>query len=297
MSAFPLPWETVRLRTRRYAVSDYRLVELRRGQVAGEIALHDVASIAAEPSAAERLTGLGTLVIRSARSGDPALRVTGVARVRHAALRLNLLIGDLRGIPPGDDVDGLPLPSIWRVPTAEHLRIVFVGPALLLVTLAVVVIGLSGHEVRVAYGPDDPVRPHGVKRNQADIEAFMESEVMPFARAALEPIVGRGNVRCETCHGEDGKARDWEMPAVLELPEPDVRRVATTAGSDSQVRNALHGYLSNGEKQRIATHMRRVVLPGMAALLRRPMYNFAQSYERNRERAAFGCYHCHRVKE
>jgi hypothetical protein len=41
--------------------------------------------------------------------------------------------------------------------------------------------------------------------------------------------------------------------------------------------------------------MRGVVIPGMAALLRRPAYDFAQTYEYNRSRAAFGCYHCHLV--
>lgn len=297
MIEFPLPWETVRLRTRRYAVSDFRLVTLRRGQATGEIALHDIASIDVEPSALERTTGVGTLLIRSTRAADPGLRFDGVARVRQAALTLSLLLGDIRGIPPGDDVDGLPLPSIWRVPAAEQLRMVFVGPALILLTLAVVVIGLSGHQVHVGYGADDPIRPNGVQRSQADIKAFMESEVMPFARYALEPIVGRGKVTCETCHGKDAEARNWEMPAVSALPEPAVRHVAMTAGSDSQIRNALHGYLAEGDKQRIAAHMRGVVLPGMAALLRRPAYNWAHSYEENRERAAFGCYHCHMVKE
>src|SRR5262249_14231540 len=158
---------------------------------------------------------------------------------------------------------------------ADNLRIIFVGPALLMLTLAVVVIGLSGHQTHIAYGPDDPVRPNGVKRSQADITAFMESEVMPWARTALEPIVGKGNVTCKPCHGENAEARKGAMPAVAALPEPTVKRVATAIGSDSQVRNALHGYLAESDKQRKAAHMRGVVLPGMAALLRRPVYDFA----------------------
>lgn len=296
MSDFLLPWEHVRLRTRRYAVTDFRIVTLRRGRVSGEIALHDIASITVAASALTRATSLGTLVISPARSEDPALRIARVANVRQAALKLNLLLGDIRGIPPGDNMEHLPMPSIWRVPTSEHLRIVLVGPALLLITVAVVVIGLSGHTVQVAYGPDDPIRPNGVKRSRADIEAFMEHEVMPFARHALEPIVGKGNVRCETCHGPDGKGRNWAMPAVSALPEPTVRRVAAAAGSDSQIRNALHGYLAESDNQRKADRMRGVVMPGMAALLRRPVYDFSHSYEENRERAAFGCYHCHMVQ-
>jgi hypothetical protein len=61
------------------------------------------------------------------------------------------------------------------------------------------------------------------------------------------------------------------------------------------VRNALHGYLAQGDNLAIAAHMRGVVTPGMASLLRRPVYDFAQTYEYNRSRAAFGCYHCHMV--
>jgi hypothetical protein len=294
---FPLPWEHVRLRTRRYAVTDFRIVLLRRGRVSAEIALHDVASIVVAGSPIARAVSIGTLVITSARAQDPQLRITRVGRVHQAALRLNLLLGDIRGIPPGDNMKHLPMPSIWRAPMPEHLRMVFVGPALLLLTLAVVVIGLSGHTVQVAYGPDDPIRPNGVKKSRADIEAFMEHEVMPFARYALEPIVGKGNVRCETCHGADGENRNWSMPAVSALPAPTVRRVAASAGSDSQIRNALHGYLADSNNQRKADRMRGVVMPGMAALLRRPAYDFSHSYEENRERAAFGCYHCHVVRQ
>src|SRR5688572_9657070 len=223
---FPLPWEQVWLRTRRYAVTDFRVVTLRRGRVTGEIALHDVASITVARHALTRATSLGTLVVTSARSGDPALRIARVVNVRQAALRLNLLLGDIRGIPPGDNLEQLPMPSIWRVPTAQPLRIVFLGPALLLLTLAIVVLGLNARSVPVAYGPDDPVRPNGIKKSRAEIEAFMEHEVMPFARYALEPVVGKGNVRCETCHGDNGRDRNWAMPAVSALPEPTVRRVA-----------------------------------------------------------------------
>ncbi len=118
---------------------------------------------------------------------------------------------------------------------------------------------------------------------------------MPFARRALEPVVGPGKVRCETCHGLDAVARDWQMPAVAALPEASVSRLAEGVGSDSQTRNALHGYAADADKQRVTAHMRSDVLPGMAALLHRPAYDFTQPYEYNVERAAFGCYHCHRA--
>jgi hypothetical protein len=65
---------------------------------------------------------------------------------------------------------------------------------------------------------------------------------------------------------------------------------------DAQMRNAIYGYLAEPDKQARATYMREVVMPGMARLLRRQPYDFANSYAYNRQRAAFGCYHCHRVK-
>lgn len=293
--SFPLPFEQIRWRSRRCAVSDFRVVSLKQAEVTGEIALHDIASIVVEPSIFERLTSIGTIHVSSARPGDRGLRLPRMARARQTALRLNLLVADLRGMPPDDNIAGLPFPSIWRVPPAIRLHTILAAPAVLLLTLVVIVIGLSGHEVRVAFGPDDPVRPNGVKRGRAEINAFMEHEVMPWAEAALGPVVGAGRVRCQTCHGNDADERDWRMPAVRALPEPAVRALAR--GSDSDMRNALHGYLAEEDNQAVAAHMRAVVTPGMAGLLRRPSYDFAQTYEFNRERAAFGCYHCHMVED
>jgi len=295
-SSFPLPWEQVRWQSRRCAISDFRLVVLRRGAVVSEMALHDIADIEVEPSPVERATGIGTVLVRSKREADAPLRIARTVRARRTALTLKLLVADVRGVPPDESVAGLPLPSIWRIPPAIELKAALIGPSLLLLMVVAILIGLSTHDVQVAIAADDPIRPHGLKRSRAEIDQFMESEVMPFARYALEPVVGRGNVTCLTCHGKDAEARGWKMPAVTALPEPAVRHMATTAGSDSQVRNALHGYLAQDHKQRIAAHMRGVVLPGMAALLRRPVYDFAQPYEYNQERAAFGCYHCHMVK-
>jgi len=186
------------------------------------------------------------------------------------------------------------LPADLLPPADRPFWAALVGPVLLLVALLVVAIGLSGHAVAVDYPPGDAIRPGGVKRSDAEIRAFMEREVMPWARRALEPVVGRGRVTCETCHGRDAETRGWRMPAVRALPEPDVRRWVE-AGSDSDMRNALHGYLAEEDNLTVAAHMRGVVTPGMAALLRRPVYDFAQTYEYNRRRAAFGCYHCHLV--
>lgn len=291
---FPLPFERIHWRTRRLAVSDFRLVTLRGGRILSEIALHDIDDIRVAPAILERLTGLGTLEVTSARRGEPPLRLRGVWGARRSALHLTWLVADLRGMPPDERVDELPLPGAWRLPPSLRLQAVLVAPSLILLTVLVIGIGLSGHTVPVGYGADDPVRPYGVRRSDAEIVAFMEQEVMPWAREALAPVVGRNRVTCETCHGPDAADTGWRMPAVSALPEPDVRRWAE-AGSDSQVRNALHGYLAEGHNLAIAAHMRGVVVPGMAALLRRPAYDFARSYQYNRARAAFGCYHCHMV--
>ena len=186
-------------------------------------------------------------------------------------------------------------PDLLPSEPERPFRAAIFAPVLLVLTLAVIVISLGGHAVPIEYPANDAVRPGGVKRSDAEIRAFMENEVMPWARTALEPVVGRGNVTCETCHGRKPEARGYAMPAVSALPEPAVRQWAEAAGSDAQVRNALHGYLAEGDNLAIAAHMRLVVMPGMAALLRRPAYDFAQTYEYNRSRAAFGCYHCHLV--
>jgi len=291
-----LPWEQIRWRAgRRLVLTDFRLVRLHRGRVADEVALDDLGPAGVEPSRLLQLTGIGTLVVETRRRSHASLRVPGVFRARRAALHLLLATADVRGLPPDDAIAALPLPSIWRIGGGTPLRAALVAPALLLLTGVVILAGLYSHQVPVAYAADDPVRPHGVKRGRADIVAFMESEVMPFAVRALEPVVGRGNVTCETCHGPDPDARDWAMPSVAALPEPAVSAMASTVGPDSQVRNALHGYAAEAENQPIAAHMRGVVLPGMAALLRRPSYDFGRSYEHNQERGAFGCYHCHMV--
>jgi hypothetical protein len=93
-------------------------------------------------------------------------------------------------------------------------------------------------QVRVVHATDDPIRPNGVKRSRQEIVAFMEGEVMPFAVAALEPVVGKGNVNCDTCHGANAEARDWQMPPIAKLPEPAVTKVAARGLADAGIRNA-----------------------------------------------------------
>ena len=71
---------------------------------------------------------------------------------------------------------------------------------------------------------DDAIAPNGEKRSQADIIRFMETDVMPWARATFGRLKGGADrVTCETCHGAHAEARGWRMPAVAALPQPDVR--------------------------------------------------------------------------
>ena len=89
------------------------------------------------------------------------------------------------------------------------------------------------------------------------------------------------------------------MPAVATLPRPAIREAGWEHYGgviDSQMRNAFYGYGSASENVARAAYMREVVMPGMAALLHRPAYDFTRTYEYNREQFAFGCYHCHKVK-
>jgi hypothetical protein len=168
------------------------------------------------------------------------------------------------------------------------------------VVMTAVILGLHGRASVVTFAADDVVRPNGVKRSTEEIARFMEQDVMPWARAALGRIVGGPDrVTCETCHGSHAELRDWTMPAVAALPEPDVRERGFeiySAGMDAQMRNAIYGYISESENSAKAAYMREVVMPGMAALLHRAPYDFTRTYAVNRSRNALGCYHCHRVK-
>jgi len=57
----------------------------------------------------------------------------------------------------------------------------------------------------------------------------------------------------------------------------------------------VYGYLAEEDKLPTAAYMRGTVMPGMAAVLHRPPYDFTRSYGYNRAHVAVGCYHCHLV--
>ena len=311
---FPLPWEqvlwsstpafpiSVSRRGTKYAFTDFRLVVNRRNRTIDELALHDIESVRLTQSRWQRLAGISTVRVSSRRSRAPL----ELANIRHGpqlALILQLRATDVFG----DEWRALD-PEFFRSalgPGAAsilrpHQGVVLAAVAVLALVFAAFGLTRVSSLPPVHYEADDPVAPHGSRRSSSEIAAFMERDVMPFARRALGPLVGgEDNVTCATCHGNDAEQRHWQMPGVRALPEPELRLAGLERARlwlDPQMRNAVYGYLAEEDKQSIATYMRQVVMPGMARLMHRPAYDFAKSYGYNRSRAAVGCYHCHLVE-
>lgn len=282
-----------------YALSDLRVVVRRYGRLIQEIALDDIAAVRLEQNWCQRLAATSTVRIRSHRAG----RVLALKNIHHGpqlALILQLLATDRFGALLDAEFVANALgpgaPDLLR-PNQGLLAAVTLAFVLIFV-----VVGVARHDTLapVTYGADDPIAPGGHRRSTAEIMGFMKAEVMPFARRALAPVVGgAGNVKCETCHGDDAEARNWNMPGVRALPEPEVRWAGLERAGfwlDPQMRNAVYGYLADGEKLPTAAYMRGVVMPGMARVMHRPPYDFTKSYGYNRARVAVGCYHCHLVE-
>jgi cytochrome c553 len=230
------------------------------------------------------------------RRGGPALALANIHHGPQLALVLQLrgteLFGDdARQLDAGffRSALGPGAPSILRPRQGLLLA------ATLVFGLMFGIIGLARNSSLppVVYADDDAIAPQGSRRSNEEIAVFMEREVMPFARRALGPLVGGAEaVTCETCHGADAAQRHWRMPGVRALPEPDLRLAGLERARqwlDPQMRNAVYGYLAEENKQSVAAYMRQVVMPGIARLMHRPAYDFAQSFGYNRSRAAVGC--------
>lgn len=295
----PLPWERLLWSARsalslrvRYVLTDFRLVSF-DGEHSDEIAVVDIGDVQRCETWFGRLTGTSTLVVRRRGTGPPFI-LRSVRRGAQLAALLELIAGD-----PELALDQ----QAVRAALKWELRTAGPRPRYAIATLAgalAVIFGLAfsmgGSAASIAYPADDAIYPGGRKRDVAEIVQFMESVVLPWARTALAPIVGGADrVACSTCHGTGAAAREWRMPSVAALPEPEVRRFTIYSPIDSQTRNAIYGYLADASKQGKAAYMREVVMPGMAQLLHRPPYDFTKTYDYNRTRFAIGCYHCHRV--
>lgn len=292
------PWRLLRrLAGEQYLLTDFRLLRVTR-HASVELALDEVGDIQRIESAADRLLGTSTILVYPISGDARPIVLTAVRRGGQLAALLELLAGDPRA---PRDADAVRSALAWepRLP-AFDLRGALAGFVAVLVAMFAVAVGLNGKTVAVTYAPDEAIAPNGEKRSQAEIIRFMETDVMPWARATLGRIKGGPDrVTCETCHGAHAAARGWRMPAVTALPQPDVRdrgwEIYTTS-MDAQMRNAIYGYLAESENQAKAAFMREVVMPGMSRLLRRPSYDFTQPYEYNRSHHALGCYHCHQVQ-
>jgi hypothetical protein len=311
---FPLAWEQVlwssspafpvslaRSRTQ-YAFTDFRLVIRRKHRTVDELPLDDIDGVSLSQSWWQRASGTSTVRIFSRRDGRP-IEFANIHHGPQLALVLQLRATELFG----DDTRNLDADFFKSAlgPGARSIQRPRQGMVLAATMVCAVLFGLAGiarHTTLppVVYAANDRIAPNGHRRSTEEITTFMERDVMPFARRVLAPLVGAAeDVTCETCHGEDAVKRNWKMPGVRALPEPQLRLAGLERARlwlDPQMRNAVYGYLAEEENQSTAAYMRQVVLPGMAELMNRPAYDFSRSYGYNRSRAAVGCYHCHLVE-
>jgi hypothetical protein len=304
-----LPWERLlwsgrpvltRADRERYVLTDFRLV-LVVGRNVDELLLHDIVDVRRTRSRLDRVIGTSTIIVGSRDGRSAPLVLRNVRKGQQLAALLEWLSSEPREPRPALDAAAIKAAMAWNPQqTSRGFIKALAGLTAGVIVVFEVAIGLHGKTAPpLAYSAEDPIYPNGQRRSDAEIVRFMEDEVMPWARAALGPIKGgTDRVKCETCHGANPGAREWRMPAVAALPQPDVKEQGWEqygGRMDAQIRNAIYGYLAESDKQTKAAYMREIVMPGMARLLHRPAYDFTQPYAYNRSRLAFGCYHCHRV--
>jgi hypothetical protein len=305
----PLPWErvlwsgrpsplsTTRAWRERYLLTDFRLVRVRSADI-DEVAIQDIGEIHRRQSRRDRLLGTSTVEVQPRDRRRSPLVLRHIRRGAQVAALLELLAGDPYA---RIDAEAAVAALAWqpREPSAGYAEALAAVGVVLIAVLGVA-IGLHGKSAAIVYPRDDAISPNGQKQPREVIVRFMKDDVMPWAKATLGPLKGGSDrIVCETCHGRDAIARGWLMPGVAALPEPDVKDRGWErygGGMDAQMRNAIYGYLAQPDKQTKAAYMREVVMPGMARLLHRQPYDFTRPYDYNRQRAAFGCYHCHKVK-
>ena len=301
---FPLPWErllwssppgfptSITRPTTQYALTDFRLAVRRNHRTIQELALDDIDGVMVTQSWWQRAAGTSTVRVLSRRHLSP-LTLADVPRGPQ-------LVSILQSQEVNENLVRSALSPGARSTFRLQQRLLL--GATMALGLAYLGVGLAHpHSLPpVTFAANDPIAPEGHRRPTKDVVAFMERDVMPFARRAFAPLVGGADqVTCKTCHGLDAVDRSWMMPAVRALPEPTLRFAGLETSRlwiDPQIRNAVYGYLAEEDNQPTATYMRHVVMPGMAKLLNRPAYDFARSYEYNQSRAAVGCYHCHLVE-
>lgn len=303
----PLPWERLLWSRRpplvpweRYVLTDFRLVRV-AGAHSDEIALTDIVDVQQRRTWIDRPFNSATVIVYARGGRRPPLVLR---HVPHGSQLASLLLLGMADTQWAWDRDTVRAAIAWEPRTrVAGYREAVLSVVSLVAAVTVIALGLQrlqGNTTAIVYPADDAIAPGGVKRDRESIVRFMESEVMPWARAVLGPLKGGADaITCDTCHGlPREQPRKWQMPAVVALPQPDL--VASGwerygGRMDAQMRNAIYGYVAESDNQTRAAYMREVVMPGMARLLHRPAYDFTRSYEYNRTHFAFGCYHCHRV--
>lgn len=293
----PGPFAPAAARGAVYTLTDFRLLVTQTSRPDAELALDEIQIVEWQRARLQRMFGRADLLLRGSLASDPIVLADIPRRACLLLVEQILARNPAAWVEPGlEDAFMSRLEPPIDLPKPQMALV----PPLVILTMMLIAIGLKGHDAALSYPPDDAIAPGGHKRPAAEIVAFMESEVLPFAREALGPVVGGPDrVRCETCHGRDGRARGWKMPGVSALPEPHVRAAGLELRpdkTDAWLRNAIYADLAEDSNQFTARYMRNIVMPGMARLLHRPPYDFTKSYRENRSRFAFGCYHCHRVQ-
>ena len=234
MADIPLPWERLlwsgrplrilpRLRRERYFLTDFRLIRAVGAQELDELVLHDIGEVLRTETRLDRVLGTSTLTVHPRRRGTAPIVLSSIRRGAPLAALLELLSGDPHATSSAEAVRAA---LAWNPqPPATPYREAGAALAAYLTLFAIILIGvgLRGKAAPIVYAADDAIEPGGVKKSRQDIVAFMEEEVMPWARVALGPLKGGADrVTCETCHAADADEREWHMPSVSALPLPDV---------------------------------------------------------------------------
>jgi cytochrome c553 len=302
---FPLAWERILWRSRSrwiprtpYALTDLRLVVFRRGNV-DELTLYDIGEVEQTRSWLDRMLRTSTVIVRTRGPRRSPLTLDHIREGDQIAALLEIFAGEASSSPGIDAARTAALCTPLSAP--RQRRALLAGLAGLLLALVALGAGLvRQRSTPLSYTDNDATAAMSPKRGFEETVRLMEDRVMPWARITFAPIVGGADrVRCETCHGSSGREQAWRMPAVAALPEEVIRERGWehySDGMDPQLRNAIYGYAAESSKQSKATYMREFVMPGMARLLERPAYDFTRTYDFNRRRQAFGCYHCHQVR-
>lgn len=258
-------------------------------------------------SAWQRALGVGDILLYAHSVPAPVMRLVNISEPETAARRIQHQMSgaSVKAVPsaaihPPVSVEQLLAQDERRVQRALSIA----AAALILAAALAAALHTSSqreHAVHPVYAENDPIYyPDGTRKPFLSVKAYMQARVMPFAKEALGPVVGDENVRCETCHGENPEARRYRMPAVSALPNsrrPGKSAQRSAASTDQQIHNAIVGHAHDFENALIAEQMRRVVLPGMAKLLNRPVYDRSKTYRFNKANVAFGCYHCHQLNK